>query len=480
MRKSIGFLAVMALGALLTLQATARSEETPAPTPPAPAPADDMSKAFDIADAYAGELMDAPPEGLTKGDVAMAFGWVYLNGVLGKPDYDEAVHYYEIALEEGMPEAGTTLGAMHLNADVFGIGDSSVDNALSYYEEAAGLGSADANFVLGRLHYDGEHGLMMNPGKGGRYLVEAARRGNEQAIARLTPRLGQAGFPATPEELVDDKLAEARHAREEHFEESAAKIIELLEHKLTEAGVNVGALNFDGSQPHFAGMTAEEQEAYWHTVDKATEDAIKGIIENQPDERAAGDAALIVGVLQHLGLLHGHGQDKALEYMTYALERKVPEARVALGEYYLDILPPHADNPEHKAPERDVEKGLEYLNAAAADDSVDAYRLLGMLYADGVEGVAPDAEKSREFLLKAAKHGDQEALDMLEPVFEEARAWEQANPGKKSPLPTGADGLVDEELAKKAAERRKELGALAEKINNEIDNHIHAALGEKE
>lgn len=469
MHKLYRYAAMLAIGAtLLLFQASALSEES-AQTPEAL----DIKDVFAAADAYAEELLVTPPETLTKGDVAMAFGWIYLNGVLGEPAYDKAAAYYEKAREEGMIEAGTMLGALYLNADVFGLGAVDVDKALGYYEEAASSGSAEANLVLGNLHYDGEHGLLMNPGKGGDYLVAAALRGNEAAIERLTPRLGQAGFPKTAEEMVDEKLSAQTEANDEHFVAATTKVIELLQKRLEEKGLPVGELDFDNVDiAAIAGMTPEEQTAYWAKLDQATEDACKAILAEESDPKAAGDASLIMGVLYYLDLLNGHTPERAKHFLEYALERDIPEARVALGEFYIKLTDDEASAP------RDVAKGLEYLNAAADDGSVDALRLLGVIYADGTEGIEPDAEKSEKLLLQAAKHGDKQALEMLEPVFEKAREWEAANPGQKSPLPTSADGIVDPELAKVAADRRKELEATYERVNAEIERRTKEAMAE--
>lgn len=465
------YLAILVVGLAICSRTPSPAEEAATPAKPEAASIEDVFKATDE---YARELLAAPPEGLNKGDVAMAFGWIYLNAVLGEPAYDKAAEYYEIAREEGMIEAGTMLGALHLNADVFGLGDVDVDRALAYYEESAGAGSAEANLVLGNLHYNGDHGLIMDPSKGGQYLVTAALRGSEAAIERLAPRLGQAGFPADEAELVNEALAAETEERDRRFVEATNKVIDLLEARLEEKGLDVGELDFENLDPAvIAGMSPEERTAYWAKVDKTIEDTCKAIVDRETDPKIAGDSALIIGVLYHLGILHGYTPEKAKYFMEYALERKVPEAPVALGEYYINIL---ADD-DAKAGERDVQRGLGYLNTAADAGSVDALRLLGVLYADGAEGLEKDAEKSERYLLRAAKYGDPQALELLEPVFERARAWEAANPGQKSPLPTGPDAIVDPELAKATADRRKELEAVYEKINAEIELRTEEVLG---
>lgn len=468
MKKCFPRTLLSALVAVLALIAAAPAEETAAPA----AESTPVAKAFAAADEYAAELLAGPPEGLTRGDVAMAFGWIYMNSVLGEPAFDKAAEYYGIARDEGVVDADTTLGALYMNAEIFGLGANDVDKALGHYEQAAAAGSADANLALGLIHYDGQNGMVMDPMKGGAYLVVAARHGNPVAIDYLTPRLGQAGFPATAGELVDEALAAETARREDHFVDATTRVIELLDKRLNERGIDVGKLEFDGMEAALAGMSPEERAAYWEKVDKATDEACAALLADQADSGKAGDAALVIGVLHHLGLLHGHTPEKARHYMEVALEHNVPEARVALGEYYLNMLGEEGED----YPDRDVAKGLEYLNAAADAGSVDALRLLGVLYTDGAEGVAADAEKAEKYLLAAAKHGDRQALEMLEPVFEKAREWEKANPGKQSPIPTGAEAVVDAELAKATDQRRGELEAVANLVNQEIERRTQAAF----
>lgn len=218
-----------------------------------------------------------------------------------------------------------------------------------------------------------------------------------------------------------------------------------------------------------------ELEDIMRKLEEAVDAGVRDLIARQPDARSAGDVALIVGIFHHIGLFHGVDLPRAREFMEVALDNGVVEAGVTLGELHLGFALPEAESAE-----RNVDKGLLYLEEAAEKDSVDALRLLGILYSDGADGVAPDADRAERYLLAAARHGDAEALRRLEPLFAEAAAWELEHPGEKAILPSSAEAATDHALREAAMRRGEELSAVALMVREESEMWAMRVIEEEE
>lgn len=457
------FAAVLCLFALLPFPARAAGAEPEKPSP------QDMVIA--AAEQYATELLADPPEGLNRGEIAMAFGWIYLNDMLGGSSADRAGGYLETALDEGVPEAGVVLGAVSLDMVEKPTGRRDVAKALAYYGRAADGGCVDAFRVLGTLYQEGDEGLAPDPEKARGYLVEAAKRGSDTAIRLLTPMLGRDGLPASQDDLVVPELVAEARARSERIARATSMVFDLLEKRLERLELNIESGAPEIPLADLSRMSPEEQAVYWLKLNRAVDKACRDIVDRQPDDKSAGDAALIIGVLHHLGFLYGSDPDKAREYMGYALERGVIEARVTLGELDLDLT-----LDENGLTERNVARGMEHLTIAAEADSPDALRLLGLLYESGSEDIEADPEKAERYFLAAARHGDAVSLEHLQPLFEKARVWEEEHPGEKSALPTGPETVVDPALAEQAERRADALSEMAEMVNRELEESIRSVM----
>lgn len=403
------------------------------------------------ADAYAAELMDNPPGDLTKGEVALAFGWIFLHGMLGETPLDKAIGYLETALDNGVPEAGVVLGAVFMGNEDAGGHEKDVPRALAYYRTAADGGSVDALRMLGFIYEEGAgDDLAADAVLSRNYLREAARRGSDAAVKRLEPRLGTDGLPETAGELTDEEMAREARERSGRVATATARVFDLLKERLAELELGVG----EGNDLGLADMSDEERMELWRELEETTRDGAWEIVNSRPDDVGKGEAALILGVFHYLGLFHGVDLNQAEEFMRYALDKGVPEARVTLGELYLGIA-----GPGEEGVNRDVGKGLALLREGVDAGTVDAMRLLGMVYEEGVEGVEPDAEKSREYFRMAARFGDEESLERL---------------GDELP-----EGWVDEALAEKARARNNELGGMAELVNSEMERRLNAVIEER-
>ncbi len=440
---------------------------------PADSPSEPRLAIAAAADGYADELLDQPPEGLTRADIAMAFGWIHLFDMLGAGQPAKAEPYLQAALDLGLPEAGVVLASMYLGKEEFG-GARDLPRAIAYYERAASLGSVDAERQLAFIYLDGLEDIPADPALGRRHLVEAARRGSEQALRRLEPLSAEAAawekanpgqkadVPSSLDGIPDPELAKAARERSVQLSEATARVFDLLEKRLAELEIGIK----DSAGPGGA-MAAEKRAELMALLKKTVEESARALIARQPDDKSAGEAALVVGVFHYMGVFHGVDPAKAREYMELALAKGVPEARVTLGELFLGFaLDPASDF------ERDPARGLELLNAAAEVGSVDAFRLLGAIYAEGMAGIAADPAKSEQYFLAAARHGDAEALERLKPAFEKAAAWEAEHPGEKSPFPSSPEAVVDPALAGAAERRSREIAQVAEMVNTELNQRI--------
>lgn len=426
---------------------------------------------YEAADQYAKSLIENPPDDLGRGEIAAAFGWIYLNNMLGGSSEARAIPFLETALAEGLPEAGVILGAIHLKqVDVPGH-ERNAEAGIASLEQAATGGSIDACRLLGVLYSDGDAGIEVDEEKGRRYLLEAARRGSDSAIQRITPLLGQHDIPASIDEVVVPELVEEAQERSNRIVSATARVFDLLEKRLGELELSIETSEPELPLAELSQMSPEEQAMYWEKLSQAIDAACIDIVSGQPDDKSSGDAALVIGVLHHLGFLYGSEPAKAREFMEYALKRGVIESRVTLGELCLDLT-----LQKNNLAQRDVAKGLEHLTIASDADCVDAQRLLGLLYEEGAEDIEPDADKAREYYLKAARHGDAMALERLKPMFDEAKTWEEEHPGEKSKLPTGPEAVIVPELAEAAQKRQQELADISEMVNRELDARIKQVM----
>ena len=78
-------------------------------------------------------------------------------------------------------------------------------------------------------------------------------------------------------------------------------------------------------------------------------------------------------------------------------------------------------------------KAAELYGKAAALGDVDAMRILGKWYRDGVGGLPADREKARYWLEKAARQGDQEARTLLRALEGKATSSGSAAPPPPPP-----------------------------------------------
>jgi|GEM_PF-6748902 len=440
MKKATGLLCVFAL-VWLSVHISASAGDAPEST-------------ASITDRLAQDMFASPPEDITKAELALAFGWAHLFGMMDEPDPDRAAEYLETARDGGLPEADVVLGAMYLGqGGIHGVRKDAA-KAMEHYAAAAAKDNVDALRMLGVMYTEGEDGIEPDAEKAFGFFVRAARLGSETALEYLRPRFDeaadwedkhpgeQADFPSSREALVDPELSALAKERSRRIASVTARVLDMIADAASiEDAVRLSAIASKSIQ-------AGEETDVWRALDESVERAVEALVANQPTEAKQGDAALVVGILYDMGLLNGYNPERARFYLEMALEKGVPEAGAALGELYLGLT--RSD----ESTDEDTEKGLSYLRDAALLDNVDALRVLGVIYADGRNGIEPDPEEAERYFRQAARYGDELAIARL-----------NANP----------DAIimeVDAELSKKAAARRAEIDAMFEFVNAEMEQAI--------
>ena len=131
-----------------------------------------------------------------------------------------------------------------------------------------------------------------------------------------------------------------------------------------------------------------------------------------------------------------HGPDEATRRRGFELEQQAVEfghtfAMNELGAYYMNPASPDAD----------PERGLTYIRESAARNDIYGYYNLGLVYRDGLAGVAPDLGAAVEWFEKAAASGHPAAPGTL------GRLWNSGALGEAD-RDTKAIEWYDEGLAR--------------------------------
>lgn len=206
-------------------------------------------------------------------------------------------------------------------------------------------------------------------------------------------------------------------------------------------------------------------------MDAMVEGHAKAIVAEQPDDKHAADASLILGAFYEMGMIGDKDSVRAAHFFQFAYERGSAEAACSLG----NIFSAGATGPSGRL-ERDMPKALAYYERAATEGSVKAMLELAYIYTEGVNGVPPDAKKALNHLRSAAAHGDETALKRLEPVMQKAAEWERDHPGKPANFPTTREQLVSPALVEKERARNLQLDKMATDIHQDINRRITKSM----
>jgi SEL1 protein len=293
-------------------------------------------------------------------EAQVAMGKLFLQGGFGvKPDYDTALKYFKLAMEQNHPAALTMLGFMaqygyglpvdysdamkhYLAAAHQGysqaqvsLGDmylegkgapQSYKEALKYYTAAADQGNQDAQLGLGIMYYNG-YGVHKDYTKAYQYFTISAQQGNMEALYYLAQmQLLGLGVPRTCQSALQylKKVAERgratlllKHAHEK-YEEQNYEYAALLYEKAAELGYELAQSNAAWiCDNHLTPQSEHSSRAF-------------ALYKHAAQQHNAG-AALKLGDYYYYGWGIPVNYEKAVAYYRSASNLHNPQAMFNLG-----------------------------------------------------------------------------------------------------------------------------------------------------
>lgn len=452
--------AVVLFAAFLALSVSVRSAEAEADETPQP---DARALALmAAADAYAEEVTANPPEGVTKGEAAFIIGNFYGMGAGLDADQNKAYAYLTRALDEGVMEAAVSLGAMHLPGNP-AASDIVPDpeKAVELYKRAADAGIADAMRVLGRLYLDGQQGVWEERDEGLKYLLMAAKYGDEYSLFRLEPFILEAaakekenpgsagGFPTSKDGLVEQKLVAENRARVKQLAEKTSVLFAERERRILAAA---------GRAPAIAEAQRRQEKELADLIDG---EAMR-LVDEQANPNVKAEYAFSLGAMYMLGMMGRADLDRAEKYLLIASDNGLPEAWHALGRVY------GGGNTSEYVLKENLSKALAYYTRAADAGVPEAIVAMILIYSGNMDGVRADAEKARKYILEGARLGNENALAWLAEMLEGMDKAEKTRLG----LPDTIDAVIDEKLMKESEARMREIDTFMARTERDLEPRV--------
>jgi len=319
---------------------------------------------------------------------------------LAAPDMKEALKYYRAAAEQGHLFAAFNYG----NALVQGRGvPRDVAAGFPWLLKAANANITQAARLVGILYRDG-NGVPPDKAMSLKWFRQAADKGDTYSAAEIGAAYwdGAPPYSKDPAEAVQWFLKAAADPKvvnpainlgvnlgiayrdgtgvQQDKAQSLKWFREAAEGGNTYAAAEIGAAYWDGAPPYAKDPTA----------------AVEWFLKAAADP-AEVYAARMLGVAYRDGT--GAPPEKAvsLKWFRQAADRGDTYAAAEIGAAYWDGAPPYAKDPAAAV--------QWYLKAAADPAEVNAARMLGFAYRDGI-GVQPDKTTSLKWFRQAADQGD--------------------------------------------------------------------------
>lgn len=243
MKFRTAFALAAALIALAAVQAPAAEADAQAKI------AELRAKMEAIAEGHAMDIIGDQPDDQSMADAALVIGAFIELGMIGEPDPVRAAPYFKIAADRGSAEAECALGNLFATGAVGARGrmDKNPVKAVEHYERAAAAGSTKAMVELGNLYTSGADGIAPDSKKALAHYLDAARRGDEAALAKLDPIMAKAkeweaekpgrkaNFPTSAEEIIVPDLVDQVKTRNRHLDRLASKMYQDLNKRIAES-----------------------------------------------------------------------------------------------------------------------------------------------------------------------------------------------------------------------------------------------------
>lgn len=202
-----------------------------------------------IAEGHAMDIIGEQPDEKSMADAALVIGAFIELGMIGDPDPVRAAPYFKIAADRGSAEAECALGNLFATGAVGARGrmDKNLAKAVEHYERAAAAGSTKAMLELGNLYTNGADGVAADSKKALARYLDAARRGDEAALAKLDPIMAKAkeweaekpgrkaNFPTSAEEIIAPDLVDQVKTRNRHLDRLASQIYKDLNKRIADS-----------------------------------------------------------------------------------------------------------------------------------------------------------------------------------------------------------------------------------------------------
>lgn len=199
-----------------------------------------------MAEEHAMDILGEQPDDKAMADAALVIGAFIELGMIGDPDPVRAAPYFKIAADRGCAEAECALGNLFASgaAGARGRMDKNVRKAVEHYERAAAAGSIKAMLELGNIYSDGADGVEADAKKALSLYLDAARRGDETALAKLDPVMAKAkeweaarpgrkaNFPTSPESVIIPELVDQAKTRNRELDRLASRVYQDLNKRL--------------------------------------------------------------------------------------------------------------------------------------------------------------------------------------------------------------------------------------------------------
>jgi len=309
-----------------------------------------------------------------------------------EPNSDSAVHYYFMGHQNGSAAASCFIGRQLLREEQY-------ESAVQYLSTAARRGSAEGMAYLGVCMQEGV-GTEANPEMACQLYRMAIRR---EPIAQAYASLGLATLQGIGC-AEDETLAKA-------YLDTAVS----LGHEKSMLYVGLCYLNGWGCRVDTAQAISYLERAADNGEIRAI-NSLGDIYEEQGDFKNAVlyyEKGVTLGSLEsycNLGYCYQEGQgvvlnsQKAFELYKVAADHDYIRGYMFVAQSYMNGM----------GVERNYPEGMKWLEKAAEAGNPTAMYYLGAIYAEGEEGVKPDAKKAKKWFKQAADAGYAPAQAALE------------------------------------------------------------------
>lgn len=297
-------------------------------------------------------------------------------GSFGFDEEDEKfVYWISKAADQGNPEAQRALGEAYLKLDNEAALPKSYPDAIKWLEQAAAQNDLRALINLAEVYFDDE-GIERDLVKTDHYL--------QRAEALFKEREAKDYNDASEHDLIADlyyRKAEDRTTRQKAFNHYCKALSFGNESSLYDVGWMYFINGYDSASL------------------KLSSNELLLLMQNRAKSASSSNLSYLLGKIFYKGYRIKENKAEAEKWYLVSKEKGSLSACCGLAFYYIND-------------KREREKGFKLLEETYQKGSVEAARLLGLCYKNGI-GVKKSRSKAKALLKEAASKGDEDAVDEL-------------------------------------------------------------------